>query len=122
MIIAHTYQPPQLIDTVPVRFFENASAARYEFLTQAILAFITAGHMGLSLCESIHTNPRPNPNHSNRLPEKSHIIFYSRGCGCGSRNSGAVSPWRKAQAANARPLYAAWIFAQPDQGLGESAP
>ena len=42
MTSAHTYQPPHLIDTAPL-------SARCDYLTQAILAFIAAGHMGLVL-------------------------------------------------------------------------
>ena len=42
MTFVHTYPSPRLIDTAPL-------AVRYEVLTQAILAFIAAGHMGLVL-------------------------------------------------------------------------
>ena len=42
MTSAHTYHPSHLIDTAPL-------SARCDYLTQAILAFIAAGHMGLIL-------------------------------------------------------------------------
>ena len=42
MTIAQTYPSPHLIDTAPL-------SARCDYLTQAILAYITAGHMGLVL-------------------------------------------------------------------------
>jgi len=38
MRTAQIYQPPHLIDTAPL-------VARYNYLNEAILAFITAGHM-----------------------------------------------------------------------------